>query len=63
VHYNQPRPRRVLNLRPPKALRRHYRSHDGEDTTPQRPLRADKRVWAGGMKITSKPKTPAGQNL
>jgi putative transposase len=37
---------------------RHRRLHDGEDTTPQRPRRVDQRVRAGGLKITSNPKTP-----
>src|SRR5215472_2027161 len=36
----------------------HRRPHGGKDTTPHRPRRADQRIRAGGLKITSKPKAP-----
>ena len=42
---------------------RHRRSHDGEDTPPLRPRRADQRVRAGGMKITRSPRRCSSEDV
>jgi hypothetical protein len=63
ANYNQHRPHRGLNLRPPDRYAMthsccHHRCRGRDDTTTQGPRRADQRIRAGGTKIICRSKTP-----
>jgi hypothetical protein len=60
AHDNQRRPHRAPNLRPPSTVEG---AHDGEDTTPQRPRRADQRVPADSLKDHRQPQDAAAHRL
>jgi hypothetical protein len=55
AHYNQHRPHRARNLRPPESddiTTLGHRPDDGADATSQGPRRADPRVRTGSMTVT-----------